>query len=162
MIDFAFQHSWDSLTGSTCHVLRWMMIFTSSHHDIQQSCFQNPIPPPPPKKKNIAFWPTNLDILARVCSLRPIWAKDPLKPREPRIGRRTSESVWPSWWRKANFHRSLDLFPCKPWSLGEPMQQIQYLHYHIWAQFFVGSYYYVIIFKTGWRLWPPTRVIILG
>ena len=106
--------------------------------------------PTPPKKKEhtVAFWPTNLDILARVCSLRPIWAKDPLKPREPRIGRRTSESVWPSWWRKANFHRSLDLFPCKPWSLGEPMQQIQYLHYHIWAQFFVGSYYYVIIFAS--------------
>lgn len=27
------------------------MIFTSSHHDIQQSCFQNPIPPPPKKKR---------------------------------------------------------------------------------------------------------------
>ena len=58
MIDFAFQHSWDSLTGSTCHVLPWMMIFTSSHHDIQQSCFQNPIPPPPKKKEHtVAFWP---------------------------------------------------------------------------------------------------------
>ena len=125
------------------------MIFTSNHHDIQQSCFQNPIITPPPKKKKTH------SILAP-----QIWTNCQSLLSQANLGQGSPETTraknWPTNIRKRltelveKGKLSSELGPFSLQTLvtwrtdaTDSKVALSYL-----AQFFVGSYYYVIIFVS--------------